>query len=594
MESGWMRWGIVLAVCLILFFTNLGGPKLWDRDEPRNAGCAWEMMQAGDWVVPRFNDELRPHKPALTYWLMISAYHLFGVNEFSARFSSATLGVLTVLLTYGIGRRLFSGEVAFWGSLALATSLMFTVASRAATPDAPLIFTVTLAMWVFTRFSFPSESERTSAANQGVPRSYYPTQWWQVALLYATMGLAVLAKGPIGLILPTAIIGMFLLIQRLPVREATGNVWIERMMGICRPFAPLHFLKTVWFMRPILAIVACLAVALPWYLWVASRDFRFVEGFFWEHNFNRATSAFEGHAGPPYYYLLAICVGFFPWSIFFAPLLGDLVTRLRSNRRDPERPAVVFLCCWVVVWLVAFSIAQTKLPSYVTPLYPALALLTGVFAQRCLTYWAYVPSLWRYTPHGVTCVVGLGILIAAPLAAQRYLPGEDWLGLIGLPLLVGGLAALVLAAKKMPLASFGAHAASGVVFSVALFAVGAQRVSDHNQIENLITQVREVKAEPDWHSWAVLESTWVYYAGAPVRFISSGNSQNFAVPTGENVILLTTSWHWDRMAPAKQNEWEEVARSPYFLEQDDLIALQRKPQGTTIATLPESSESGRK
>lgn len=594
MESGWLRWGIVLAVATILFFTNLGGPKLWDRDEPRNAGCAWEMMRAGDWVVPRFNDELRSHKPALTYWLMISAYHMFGVNEFSARFSSAVLGVLTVLLTYSIGRRLFNGEVAFWGSLALATSLMFTVASRAATPDAPLIFAVTLAMWIYTRFGFPAESEREFAHVHPASLSYYPTKWWQIVLLYSAMGVAVLAKGPVGLILPTAIIGMFLLIQRLPAREAAGNAWLELLVGPLRPFSPLHFVKTVLFMRPLLALVACLAVALPWYLWVAARDFRFVEGFFWEHNFNRATNAFEGHAGPPYYYLLAICVGFFPWSIFFAPLLVDLVGRLRSGRPDPQRAAVIFLCCWIGVWLVAFSIAQTKLPSYVTPLYPALAVLTGIFVQRCLAYWTQVSSIWRYLPHGVTCVVGLGILVAAPLAAERYLPGEHWLGLVGLPLLAGGLAALILVVRQMPTASFGVHAASGVAFSLALFTVGAQRVSDHNQLEDLIAQVHAINAAPDWHSWAVLESSWVYYAGTPVRFIPGKDNQHLAELTDENVILLTTSRHWDQMKSSKQYQWEEVARNRYFLEQEDLIALRRKPVDTTIATLPESNGAERK
>src|SRR5690606_15391012 len=113
------------------------------------------------------------------------------------------------------------------------------------------------------------------------------------------------------------------------------------------------------------------------------------------------------------------------------------------------------------------------------------------------------------------------------------------------------------------------------------------RVSDHNQIKELIAQVHAVKADPEWHSWAALESTWVYYAGAPVRFIPGGNSQNIVEPTGENVILLTTSRHWDRMKSKQDNQWEEVARNRYFLEQEDLVALQRKPEGTTIATLPE-------
>ena len=105
---------LLIVVSATVFLTNLGGPPLMDRDEPRNAGCAAEMAARGDWVVPWFNDELREHKPVLLYWLMMSAYAVFGVNEFAARFWSAALAVGTVLMTYHIGRRLFNPAAACW------------------------------------------------------------------------------------------------------------------------------------------------------------------------------------------------------------------------------------------------------------------------------------------------------------------------------------------------------------------------------------------------------------------------------------------------------------------------------------------------
>jgi len=130
---------IVAATAAVVFFTNLGGPSLWDRDEPRNAGCAAEMWERGDWIVPTFNDELRAHKPALLYWLMMTAYAVGGVNEFSARFWSAALGAATCLLTYGIGSRLYRPSVGLWAGVALATALNFGVAARAATPRAETV-----------------------------------------------------------------------------------------------------------------------------------------------------------------------------------------------------------------------------------------------------------------------------------------------------------------------------------------------------------------------------------------------------------------------------------------------------------------------
>ena len=146
--------GLIVALCGAVFFTNLGGAKLWDRDEPRNAGCAREMLQRNDWVTPYFNGELRTPKPVLTYWLMMTAYGLFGVTEFSARFWSAALGVGTCLATYVIARRLFAPSVGFWAALVMGTSLLFCVASRAATPDAPLIFCSTMAIMCYVVGTF--------------------------------------------------------------------------------------------------------------------------------------------------------------------------------------------------------------------------------------------------------------------------------------------------------------------------------------------------------------------------------------------------------------------------------------------------------
>ncbi|MBI2480376.1 MAG: glycosyltransferase family 39 protein, partial [Planctomycetia bacterium] len=145
---------LVAAVTSVVMFTNLGGPRLWDRDEPRNAECAAEMQARGDWVTPVMNAELRTHKPVLLYWLMMTAYSVFGVNEFSARFWSAGLAVGTAICTYVIGRRLFDDRVGTWAGIIIATVLMFDIAGRAATPDSALIFFSTLAITLYVVGSF--------------------------------------------------------------------------------------------------------------------------------------------------------------------------------------------------------------------------------------------------------------------------------------------------------------------------------------------------------------------------------------------------------------------------------------------------------
>ena len=310
-----------------------------DRDEPRNAGCAAEMAARGDWVVPWFNDELREHKPVLLYWLMMSAYAVFGVNEFAARFWSAALAVGTVLMTYHIGRRLFNPAAACWSAVVLATAFMFVVSARIATPDSVLIFCGTLSLLVFVYGTFRPRSADVPDAPPELrsPGEYYPHRRWVVVGMFAAMGLGVLAKGPIGVLLPTAIVGMFLLIMRLPVTDDASamdgtrpQLWWVRGGALLRPFAPRHFLGTCASMRPLTAVLTVLIVALPWYAWVGLRtDGDWLRGFFGEHNLSRALAAKEGHDGSLLYYPVAILIGFF--SLVSVPV-ADLVGH---REKDP-------------------------------------------------------------------------------------------------------------------------------------------------------------------------------------------------------------------------------------------------------------------
>src|SRR5262249_21397483 len=127
-------------------------------------------------------------------------------------------------------------------------------------------------------------------------------------------------------ILPTAVIGMFLLIVRLPPRgQAIESASLgDRLIHVIGPFEPLHFLKTCWSMQPLTAIFAAAAVALPWYWSVGmATDGEFLRSFFFEHNLGRATGTMEHHSGGILFYPAALLAGFFPWSVFALPLAID-------------------------------------------------------------------------------------------------------------------------------------------------------------------------------------------------------------------------------------------------------------------------------
>src|SRR5262245_61230660 len=510
--------GLVAAVAALVMLTNLGGPRLWDRDEPRNAGCAREMLQRGDWVVPTFNARLRYYKPVFMYWCMMTAYLGLGVTEFAARLPSALAAIASTVLVYFMGRRLFGPRAGVWAGVALASSLMFVVAGRAATPDALLVFACTLALTIYVFGTFRPRFETTpddAPPTLVTPGCYFPQHWPTVVAMYAAMGLAFLTKGPVGLVLPTAIIGMFLLIVRLPAQTGSDRspvAWLRRCLA---PFQPLHFLATCWQMRPLTAIFAASVVAVPWFLAVGlATDGEFLRGFFLEDHVGRVTTSLENHRGSMLYYPVAMLLGFFPWSVFALPLAIDTVLNLR--RRETFHAGYLFAACWVGVWVVLFSIPQTKLPSYVTPCYPALALLVGNYVDRWTRRSAAVAGGWLWASFGCLSLAGLAITIGVPLAAKEYVPGEEWSGLIGLTPLAGGAACLGLAAARNLRAAAGVFAATAVTFVTLVFAIGAQRIDRHQSSQVVLAAIRANSRQPVVASYKILEPTWVFYLEQPI------------------------------------------------------------------------------
>ena len=409
-----LHWLGLLAVGGLLSFPNLGAPSLWDMDEGVNAECGREMLEAGTWIVPTFNWELRTAKPVLTYWLQRPAYVWFGVSEWSARLPSALCSLGTVLVTYELGRRLFGPTTGLLAGLALASCVQHAVLAHAATPDAPLVLALTLAfalVWL-----------GQEAGGRGF------LVWPGLAV-----GLALLAKGPVGLALPGFATLLFL----------GWNRELRRLLD--------H--RLVW------GLVLMLAVAAPWYILVAAETRgEWPKAFFLNENLNRATTPQESHSGPVVYYVGCVLVLFAPWSAAIGPTLWDAVRR--SHQRPPmivggrasETRSCRFLLCWTVAVLLPFSLARTKLPNYVAPVYPAVALLTARFLVR----WARGEvTLPRWVTGCVVAAVALtGVGYAAGLVfasgavppgtnGLRVFPGLEWWAGVGLlPLVAAGVLAV--------------------------------------------------------------------------------------------------------------------------------------------------------
>jgi 4-amino-4-deoxy-L-arabinose transferase-like glycosyltransferase len=398
----WLHLPLLLLSAAALFFLNLGTPSLWDIDEGNNAEAAREMLEAGDWVVPTFNYQLRVDKPALLYWLQMAAYRIWGVNEFSARLPSALASLAAVLVVYLLGWRLFGVAEGFLGGLILASSPAFCAAAHFANPDALLNLCTTATLALF--WTSYTAGKRT--------------WFWSAAL---TAGFGVLAKGPVGLILPATVVSLFLL-------------W-ERKLTLLRDA------------RLVGGLVLFAAVVVPWYAWVGvETKGDFLRGFLLQHNFGRYLSPMERHGGPPFYYLAVVLAGAAPWSVFLAWTCWFGTGRRARADANPERlpSSYRFLWCWIAIYFVFFSLAGTKLPNYILPLYAPLSLLTARFLERWRTG-ALSLRLPMYASMTCLALMGLGTALALLLVGGQlpgdllhgqYLPGlERWAWLGSLPLL---------------------------------------------------------------------------------------------------------------------------------------------------------------
>jgi hypothetical protein len=326
------------GLATLLYFVGLGAHGLFDADEPAYAQAAREMGERGDWVTPTFNGRPRFDKPALFYWLILASYALFGVTEFAVRCWSALAGVGVTLFVAAAARRWFGPPADLWAGLAFSTSLLTALLARAAVTDMLLTLCVTGAILA-----------GLEAMDGGEDRG---RRW--ARLLWIGMGLAVLVKGPVGLLIPALALGPMLLLRR------------ELRAGI-RRLAPWE--------GPVLLLL----LVAPWYaLVLAANGWAFIEGFILKHHLTRYAGVVSSHAGPVWFYLPVLLVGFFPWSAYLPAALWRAWRAVKAREvAPPPARAIVACASWVVGVFLFFSLAGTKLPSYLFPAFPAMALLVG-------------------------------------------------------------------------------------------------------------------------------------------------------------------------------------------------------------------------
>lgn len=589
----------IVTIALALFLPYLGASRLWDRDEPRNAGCAREMLERGDWVVPTFNDELRAHKPVLLYWLIMTAYWVWGISEFSARVGSAILATGTVLLTYWMGTRLLPPRANWWAAASLATMALFAVSARSATPDAALVFFSTLGLAVFVRGHFPPKFPTHGVPAKGEPqvpgellgtsarKVTPPLAWKHAFLMYTAWGLAVLAKGPVGFVLPAGVTFFYLLwtAARGPQDgPSVVNNRISRGHEIGR-FLSRFFSPKLWWqagrqMRLLPGALITLAVAAPWYTAVTLlTQGAFLEEFFLRHHLRRALTPMEGHGGSILFYPVALLVGTFPWSVFVVPCF--LLWRQKAKEDDNLSAASVFLLTWLIVYVGIFSLARTKLPSYLLPCYPAAALLVGLYLGELVSGPTGSLRRWTYAAVAVLGAVGLIVAIALPVAAWQFLPGAAWTGTVGLTLVAGAAVAWYWLRHEHGKQLVYSLVVTACVFVLLTVGVIPARVSRHRWLEPLLEDLRSYPVPVATVEFC--EPSWVFYLGRPLPMLSrtDKNEIDSALRQG---ILIVREKNYEEMKTSLPPH-RVVAVGPRWLRREKLYLLGAPERAESLARL---------
>lgn len=397
---------VLFALFLIVWFYALGARTLVPSDEGRYAEMAREMVSTGDWITPRLDGLKYFEKPPLQTWMNALTFEVFGLGEWQARLWSGLCGLLGVALVLHAGRRVFNPWVGTTAAIVLASSFWWAGLSHINVLDTGLsgMMTLTLCGMLLAQRDGASDAERRN--------------WMWVS--WAGMALAFLSKGPIGIVLPGAVLVLYTLISR------DWKLWMR-----------LHLVS---------GLILFFVIAAPWFVLVAIKNPEHPHFFFVVQNIERFTSPIAHRPGAIYYFVPMLVAGIVPW-------LGLLFQSLWAGRHEAApttfRPKLMLLL-WAGFIFFFFSISSSKLPHYILPIFPALALLIACHLRDASARsWNIAAGLLALIAvAGLAVVPRLAHFGHEPLEVTGYAATQPWVIAACVIMLTASLTVFWLTRKK--------------------------------------------------------------------------------------------------------------------------------------------------
>jgi 4-amino-4-deoxy-L-arabinose transferase-like glycosyltransferase len=515
---------LLTIIYVLLWFGTLNYRHLIPSDEGRYAEMAREMLVTGDWVTPRYNGYKYFEKPPLQVWATAATFQAFGIGDWQARLWTALTGFLTILAIGFTGARIYNPRAGWIAALVLASSPMWVISGHFNSLDMGLSAFLVAALC--SLLLAQTSHNKTSSRN------------WMWAC-WVFMALATLSKGLIGAAIPAMVFIAYSI-----------SAWDWKIWTRLRLFS---------------GIVIYLLITAPWFVLIAQRNPEFLEFFFIHEHLQRFTQDTHSRTGPIYYFVPLLIIGALPWVL---QIPGSIAQAWQERRR--EFSSGWLLVCWFAIIFTFFSVSHSKLPGYIIPIFPALALLTGSRLDRLLGHTNSMALPWKLQTLGFALLGCVGFFFlseigkqARPDEIEAYAQYVNWV-IAALIALVGFSLYAAFQSKRNGLQSIASFA-SGFFLCAIIAGTGHETLGRAVSGIDLAHRVKtNIPTNVNFYSVRLLDHTMPFYLGRTMIMVEDPDELQFGVNQQPDLWLPTldafiTRWREDQTAYAMMVPEQYVA-----------------------------------